>query len=144
MTNPQGNAWNLAYDPKGNLTSVTARYAYDLADRLVSWTSPFADPGAGEALSVAYDLDDGSNIVGATTTGATSETVVATIAAAYPTGAWSSARPPPGGPRPPRPSPTTAWARRSCARATTSTPPRPTTRGATPPRWTTARGRTTT
>jgi YD repeat-containing protein len=23
MTNPQGNAWNLAYDPMGNLTSVS-------------------------------------------------------------------------------------------------------------------------
>jgi YD repeat-containing protein len=37
MTNPQGNAWNLAYDPKGSLTSVsdsmptpgTSRLAYN-------------------------------------------------------------------------------------------------------------------
>jgi RHS repeat-associated protein len=79
-----------ARQPGGLTSAGTARYAYDLADRLVSWTSPFADPGAGEALSVAYDLDDGSNIVGATTTGATSETVVATIAAAYPNGRLES------------------------------------------------------
>jgi RHS repeat-associated protein len=79
-----------ALQPSGLTTAGTAGYGYDLAERLTSWTSPFADPGAGEALSVSYDLDDGSNIEGATTTGATSGTVVATVAAAYPNGRLES------------------------------------------------------
>ncbi len=79
-----------ALQPGGLTIAGTARYGYDLAERLTSWTSPFADPAAGEALSVSYDLDDGSNIEGATTTGATSGAVVATVTAEYPNGRLNS------------------------------------------------------
>jgi hypothetical protein len=37
--------------PDGTTTARAAAYGYDLADRLVSWTSPFADPDAGAAAA---------------------------------------------------------------------------------------------
>ena len=50
-------------------TGGPAAYAYDLARRLVSYTSPYkADPSDAAEPTVAYGLDDGANIATATTT----------------------------------------------------------------------------
>ena len=68
---------NLAYDPGGQrlsedasvlqpgalaATTGQARFAYDLMDRLTSFTSPFPDPDAAERLRATYSLDDAGNI----------------------------------------------------------------------------------
>lgn len=77
---------NLAYDLGGLRTAETvnvvhpatatgtdpggpASYSYDLARRLVSYTSPYkAEPLDTAEPTVAYGLDDGANIANATTT----------------------------------------------------------------------------
>ncbi|MDQ3306166.1 MAG: hypothetical protein M3535_09350 [Actinomycetota bacterium] len=58
ITNPQGNAWNLAYDPKGNLTSVsdsmptpgTSRLAYN-----ANGTVSSATDAKGAVTTFGYD-----------------------------------------------------------------------------------------
>lgn len=98
---------NLAYDQGGMRTAedvsvlqpgalvasgAQASYAYDLADRLTGWTSPFIDLGAGDRLRSAYALDDGANLVEERITTATTGTQVAKVSATYPNGRLAERR----------------------------------------------------
>ncbi|MGH9163975.1 MAG: hypothetical protein ACRDZW_00465, partial [Acidimicrobiales bacterium] len=56
-------AGTLGYDTGG-----PASYRYDLAGRLASYTSAFRLPGDATEPTTTYGLDDGANIVSATTT----------------------------------------------------------------------------
>jgi hypothetical protein len=111
----------------GPTTSGQASYGCDLVERLVSWTSSFLEAGLGEALSLDYTLDDAANITAATTTGATADLSWPSSPPPTLTAAWPRRPLPQQGPPPPSRLPTTAWARRSCARETTSTWPAATT-----------------
>ncbi|PLS76440.1 MAG: hypothetical protein CYG61_02075 [Actinobacteria bacterium] len=76
--------------PGGATAGGRAAFSYDLADRLVAWTSPFAEAGTTTAPATTYSLDDGGNI--AVEEVRLGTTLRSRATSAYPSGRLSSRR----------------------------------------------------